>query len=112
MSAPAVPLAPYPWWDVLIILLLVILNGLLAMSELAVVSSRRSRLKAMARAGRRGAQTALNLAADPGRFLSTVQSGITFIAVISGAFSGAALGGPTAERIAALGVSAQTAETL
>ena len=51
MSAPQLVLHfdPYPWWDVLIIMLLVILNGLLAMSELAVVSSRRSRLKAMAR---------------------------------------------------------------
>lgn len=114
MSAPPLPLPfqPYPWWDVLIILLLVILNGLLAMSELAVVSSRRSRLKAMARSGTRGAQTALDLSADPGRFLSTVQSGITFIAVISGAFSGAALGGPTGQRIALLGVSPDTAETL
>jgi putative hemolysin len=109
---PSPPLAPYPWWDVIIIMLLVILNGLLAMSELAVVSSRRTRLKAMARAGRRGAQTALDLAADPGRFLSTVQSGITLIAVLSGAFSGAALGHPTAQRIALLGVPHETAETL
>ncbi len=85
---PSPPLAPFPWWDVIIILLLVILNGLLAMSELAIVSSRRPRLKAMARAGRHGAQTALDLPADPGRFLSTVQSGITLIAVLSGAFSG------------------------
>ncbi|HMG46718.1 MAG TPA: hemolysin family protein [Allosphingosinicella sp.] len=109
---PSLPLAPYPWWDVIIILLLVILNGLLAMSELAIVSSRRPRLKAMARAGRHGAQTALGLAADPGRFLSTVQSGITLIAVISGAFSGAALGAPTGERIALLGVPQETAQTL
>ena len=109
---PSPPLAPYPWWDVIIILLLVILNGLLAMSELAIVSSRRPRLKAMARGGRRGAQTALELAADPGRFLSTVQSGITLIAVISGAFSGAVLGAPTGERIALLGVPAETAQTL
>jgi len=109
---PSPPLAPFPWWDVIIILLLVILNGALAMSELAVVSSRRSRLKAMARQGRRGAQTALDLAADPGRFLSTVQSGITLIAVISGAFSGAALGGPVSQRIALLGVSTETADTL
>jgi len=112
MSAPALPLPlePYPWWDVLIILLLVILNGLLAMSELAVVSSRRSRLKAMARAGRRGAQTALDLAADPGRFLSTVQIGITLTGIVAGAYSGASLGGPVAERIAALGLDPETAE--
>ena len=109
---PSPPLAPFPWWDVIIILLLVVLNGLLAMSELAVVSSRRTRLKAMARAGRKGAQTALDLAADPGRFLSTVQSGITLIAVLSGAFSGAALGDPVAQRLSFLGVSNETAETL
>ena len=109
---PSLPLAPYPWWDVIIILLLVILNGLLAMSELAIVSSRLPRLKAMARGGRHGAQTALELASDPGRFLSTVQSGITLIAVISGAFSGAALGEPTGQRIALLGVPAETAATL
>src|SRR4051812_26335335 len=109
---PLPPLAPFPWWDVIIILLLVILNGLLAMSELAIVSSRRTRLKAMARGGRHGAQTALELAADPGRFLSTVQSGITLIAVISGAFSGAALGAPTGERIALLGLPRETAQNL
>ena|ERR1043166_3330397 len=109
---PSPPLAPFPWWDVVIILLLVILNGLLAMSELAVVSSRRTRLRALARAGRHGAQTALDLLADPGRFLSTVQSGITLIAVLSGAFSGAELGSPVAQRIALLGVSPETAETL
>jgi len=109
---PSPPLAPFPWWDVIIILLLVIVNGLLAMSELAIVSSRRPRLKAMARAGRRGARTALELAADPGRFLSTVQSGITLIAVISGAFSGAALGAPVGQRIALLGVPGETAATL
>ena len=109
---PPPPLAPFPWWDVIIILLLVVLNGLLAMSELAVVSSRRTRLKAMARAGRKGAQTALDLAADPGRFLSTVQSGITLIAVLSGAFSGAALGDPVAQRLSFLGLSNESAETL
>jgi putative hemolysin len=109
---PSHTLAPFPWWDVIIILLLVILNGALAMSELAIVSSRRTRLKAMARAGRHGAQTALDLAAEPGRFLSTVQSGITLIAILSGAFSGAALGGPVGQRFAFLGLSRETAETL
>src|SRR6185369_1748350 len=109
---PSPQLAPFPWWDVIIIALLVILNGLLAMSELAIVSSRRTRLRALARAGRHGAQTALDLLADPGRFLSTVQSGITLIAVLSGAFSGAELGGPVGARLAGLGLSAETAQTL
>jgi len=109
---PSLPLAPYPWLDVLIILLLVLLNGVFAMSELAIVSSRRPRLRAMARAGRRGAQTALELASEPGRFLSTVQIGITLIGILAGAYSGASLGGPTGQRIAALGVPADTAQTL
>ena len=79
-------LAPIPWLDVLLILALVALNGVLAMSELAIVSSRDARLKAMARSGSSGAQCALDLAADPGRFLSTVPSGLTMIAIIAGAF--------------------------
>jgi putative hemolysin len=112
MSAPSQPLAPFPWLDVVIILLLVCLNGVFSMSELAVVSARKPRLKAMARAGRRGAQTALDLASDPGRFLSTVQIGITLIGIIAGAYSGASLGGPTGERIALLGVDPETAQTL
>ncbi len=61
---------------------------------MAIVSSREARLKAMAKSGSGGAQCALDLAADPGRFLSTVQSGITLIAVFAGAFSGASLGEP------------------
>lgn len=79
-------LLPIPWIDVLIIFALIVVNGVLAMSELAIVSSRDARLKAMARSGSRGAQCALDLAGDPGRFLSTVQSGITLIAVFAGAF--------------------------
>jgi putative hemolysin len=109
---PTPPLAPYPWLDVVIILVLVALNGVFAMSELAIVSSRKTRLKAMARAGRRGAQTALDLAADPGRFLSTVQIGITLIGILAGAYSGASLGGPTGDRLALLGIKADTAQTL
>ena len=112
MSAPLQPLAPFPWLDVVIILLLVCLNGVFAMSELAVVSSRKPRLKAMARAGRRGAQTALDLASDPGRFLSTVQIGITLIGILAGAYSGSSLGGPVGQRIALLGVDPNTAATL
>lgn len=109
---PAAPLTPFPWFDVVIILLLVTLNGVFAMSELAIVSSRKPRLKAMAKAGRRGAQTALDLAADPGRFLSAVQIGITLIGIVAGAYSGASLGGPTAERLVMLGLDPETAETL
>ena len=105
-------ITPIPWLDVLLILALILLNGVLAMSELAIVSSREARLKAMARGGSRGAQTALDLSADPGRFLSTVQTGITLIAIFAGAFSGASLGGPTAQRLEALGLSNDTAHTV
>jgi putative hemolysin len=105
-------LSPIPWLDVLLILALIFLNGVLAMSELAIVSSRDARLKAMARSGSRGADCALDLASEPGRFLSTVQSGITLISVINGAFSGASLGEPAAERLQLAGLSESTAHTL
>ncbi|MFC3969161.1 hemolysin family protein [Rhizobium lemnae] len=78
--------------EISIVVLLTILNGVLAMSELAVVSSRAVRLKLMAEQGNRGAAQAIKLAEDPGRFLSSVQIGITLVGVLSGAFSGATLG--------------------
>jgi len=106
------PLPPIPWIDVAIILALVALNGVFAMSELAIVSARKARLEAMLRSGRRGVQTALDLASDPGKFLSTVQIGITLIGIINGAYSGASLGMPMAARIEALGVDAELAETI
>jgi len=109
---PALPPTPFPWLDVLIILMLVALNGVFAMSELAIVSARKPRLKAMAKDGRAGAQTAIALAADPGRFLSAVQIGITLIGILAGAYSGASLGGPVGERIALLGVEPELAQTL
>ena len=105
-------LSPIPWLDVLLILALVAINGILSMSELAIVSSREARLKALARAGSGGAQCALDLAADPGRFLSTVQSGITMIAIFAGAFSGASLGEPVAQRLELLGLAPTTAHTV
>jgi putative hemolysin len=83
--------------DILFILLLTLINGLLAMSELAVVSSRRTRLVHMAGEGSRGARMALRLIGDPGRFLSTVQIGITLVGILAGAVSGATI----AERLGA-----------
>ena len=109
--APPPPTA-FPWWDLLVILALIALNGLFAMSELAIVSARKARLEAMARAGRRGARTAIELAANPGRLLSTAQVGITLIGILAGAYSGASLGGPVAERLVRLGVPAHTADDL
>ena len=105
-------LSPIPWLDVLLILALIVVNGGLAMGELAIVSSREARLKAMAKSGSVGARCALDLASDPGRFLSTVQSGITLIAIFAGAFSGAALGEPVAERLELLGLKPESAHTL
>ena len=110
--SPAPPLTPFPWFDVVVILLLVAINGVFAMSELAIVSAREARLKAMVKAGRRGAQTALDLADDPGRFLSAVQIGITLIGILAGAYSGASLGGPVAQRLMLLGIEAELAQTL
>jgi putative hemolysin len=106
---PPPTLAPFPWLDLAVILMLVALNGLLSMSELAIVSARRPRLKAMEKAGRRGATRALALAADPGRFLSAVQIGITLIGIIAGAYSGASLGVPVGQRLALLGIEPELA---
>ena len=108
MSDPS----PIPWFDVLIILVLVAINGVLSMSELAIVSSRDARLKAMAKSGSSGAQCALDLASNPGRFLSTVQIGITLVGILAGAYSGATLGKPVGERIALLGTDPETAQTI
>lgn len=111
-TIPPPQITPFPWVDLIIILVLVALNGVFAMSELAVVSARRPRLQAMEKAGRKGARAALALAADPGKFLSTVQIGITLIGIGTGAYSGASLGGPVGERLAMLGLSDHLAQTL
>jgi len=99
----------FPWTDVLIIAGLILLNGLFSMSELAIVSARPARLKVAAERGNAGAKTALALAADPGKFLSTVQIGITLVGIIAGAYSGASLGGPVGDLLAGAGVPAEWA---
>jgi putative hemolysin len=101
---------PFPWSDVLIIAGLILLNGVFSMSELAIVSARTARLKVAADEGSKGAETALRLASDPGKFLSTVQIGITLVGIIAGAFSGARLGTPTAERLELLGMPERYAD--
>lgn len=78
--------------EILIVIVLTLVNGLLAMSELSVVSSRPARLKVLQADGNKGATVALKLQEDPGKFLSSVQIGITLVGVLSGAFSGATLG--------------------
>ncbi|GAB5429674.1 MAG: hemolysin family protein [Devosia indica] len=78
--------------EILIVVVLILVNGALAMSELAVVSARPARLKVLAEQGDAGAATAMRLAEEPGKFLSSVQIGITLVGILSGAFSGATLG--------------------
>jgi putative hemolysin len=75
-----------------IVTVLIVVNGLLSMSELAIVSARPARLAGLVERGVTGSRRALALSSDPGKFLSTVQIGITLIGVLSGAFSGATLG--------------------
>ena len=88
--------------EYLIILLLILLNGLFAMSEIALVSSKRARLEEKAKKGSTGAKTALKLLDEPEKFLSTVQIGITLVGIIAGAFGGLAIADdlvPTLQKI-------------
>lgn len=96
--------------ELFIAALLILLNGVFALSELSVVSARRPKLKIMAEQGRAGARAALRLAEHPGRFLSTVQIGITLVGVLAGAFSGAALGAMLSEWIERFGVEHRAAD--
>ena len=80
-------------FEVLFILLLIFANGILAMSELAVVSARKARLQQLADEGNVGARIALDMANAPGQFLSTVQIGITLVGTLAGAFGSATLAG-------------------
>jgi putative hemolysin len=100
---------PFPWLDVAIIFALIALNGFFAMSELAIVSARKPRLQAMEKARKRGAATALRLQSDPGRFLSSVQIGITLVGIVNGAYSGATLAEPVAQRLTLFGLDAENA---
>src|SRR5690242_4939261 len=98
--------------EILTVVVLIVLNGLLALSELAVVSSRPGRLKVMVQQGAHGSRRALALAADPGRFLSIVQIGITLIGIVAGAFSGATLAGRLSAWLMEQGMPERFAEPL
>ncbi|MCB0019123.1 MAG: HlyC/CorC family transporter [Anaerolineales bacterium] len=91
---------PETIFEIALVLLLIVLNGLFAMSELALVSARPIRLQQMAQQGNRGAVVALELADSPNRFLSTVQVGITLIGILAGAFGGANIAGELANLMA------------
>jgi putative hemolysin len=88
--------------EIVLILVLLVANGVFAMSEIALVSSRRTRLQRRAEAGDAGAARALALAQDPSRFLSTVQIGITLVGIFAGAFGGATIAGQLAELLSAV----------
>jgi putative hemolysin len=98
--------------ELAIIFALILINGLLAMSELAIVSSRPARLKVLIARGMNGSHRALRLASDPGRFLSTVQTGITLVGIIAGAYSGATLGRRLSDWLIDHGLGAHIAETV
>jgi putative hemolysin len=98
--------------ELAIVTVLIITNGLLSMSELAIVSSRPARLAGLVERGVHGSRRALALASDPGKFLSTVQIGITLIGVLSGAFSGATLGQRLSLWLAEVGLSRGAADTV
>jgi len=96
--------------EIVIVLVLILFNGILAGSELAVVSSRKLRLQQRAEAGDAGARAALELADQPNRFLSTVQIGITLVGILAGAFGGATLAETVAARLERLGLGEGAAE--
>src|SRR3989338_3288618 len=77
--------------EIVIVLLLILLNGIFAMAEIAVVSARKSKLQHQANEGNKSAQAALELARNPNKFLSTIQIGITLIGIFAGAFGGATI---------------------
>ncbi|MBX3442413.1 MAG: HlyC/CorC family transporter [Planctomyces sp.] len=86
--------------EIIVILLLILLNGFFAGAEIAILTSRRSRLEPLAKSGDRGAKLALQLSQDAGRFLSTIQVGITFVGTLAAAFGGAHLAHSLAEWLA------------
>ena len=96
--------------DILLIVFLTVLNGAFAMSELALASSRKARLLALAESGDKGAQTALQLLDNPTQFLSSIQVGITSIGMLNGIVGEAAFSGPLADRLTGWGLPAGTAD--
>lgn len=100
------------WVEVLLIVLLLVLNGVFAMSEIAVVSARKARLQQRADEGSAGARRALELAEEPGRFLATVQVGITLVGILAGAFGGATVAETLAAALRGIPAVARYADAL
>ncbi len=86
--------------EIVIIIILVILNGVFSMSEIALVSVRKSRLESDMKKGSKSAKAALHLAEEPNKFLSTVQIGITLVGILTGLYSGEAFSNDLAKVIA------------
>jgi len=101
-----------PTGELLVIALLVLLNGFFALSEMALVASKRARIQAAVEQGKTGAKSALALIEDPTTLLSSIQIGITLISILTGVYSGAAFATPVANALAALGVPAEYAQKL
>ena len=99
-------------YDLFIIIALILLNGVFSMSEVALISARKSKLTADAKDGSRNAATALKLQGEPDRFLSTVQIGITLIGILTGLFSGATIATDLGNYLASLGVAPKLAMNL
>lgn len=95
--------------EIFIILLLILLNGIFAMTEIALISARRSNMELRSRQGDPGARQALRLIEDPDRFLSTIQIGITLIGILTGIYSGDALASKFGRELTAWGIPLRTA---
>lgn len=91
--------------DIIIILLLILLNGIFSMTEMALVSARKGKLSALAAEGSSGAKTAIRLMENPDKFLSTIQIGITLIGILTGLFSGAAFSSALGDLFVKAGLS-------
>lgn len=98
--------------EIIIIIVLILLNGIFSMSEIALVSARKSRLAADAKNGNKSAKTALRLVENPDNFLSTVQIGITLIGILTGIFSGATIAVIFASWLEEHGISSNIAITV
>ena len=98
--------------EIIIVLLLILLNGIFAMSEIAIISAKRTKLQQRANNGDKNAEAALNLTKDPNRFLSTVQIGITLIGIFAGAFGGATIADGLSEKLKAISLIAPYSDGL
>lgn len=98
--------------EIFVILFLIVLNGLFAMSETAIVSARKPRLRQQANSGDKNALLALTLVEDPEDFLSTVQIGITLIGILAGVFGGATLAKDLADGLVIIGLPHRSSETI